>query len=149
MAKAKTQDEIVQELFDVIAAKKAEISKAERPNWITNGSFKYAKGSTESFNLQTITDINVFINALAFLIDREKSFNDASERLGVEDKFSWFGYSVDDWQSDFKTRITKIQIVSKKKELETLEGRLSKLISPELKRQMELEEITKALSTNG
>lgn len=148
MAKAKTQDEIVQELLDVIEEKKSEISKAERPNWITNGSFKYAKGSTESFNLQTITDINVFINALAFLIDREKSFNEASERLGVEDKFTWFGYSVEDWQTDFKTRITKIQIVSKRKELEVLESRLNKLISPELRKAMELEEITKALSTN-
>lgn len=146
MAKTKTSDEIVQDLFKVVQLKKEEISKAERPNWITNGSFKYSKNSTESFNLQTITDVNVFINALAFLIDREKSFKEASEQLGVTGEFDWFGYSVEDWRTDFKTRITKVQIGVKKKELEVLESRLDKLISPELRTQMELEEITKALS---
>lgn len=146
MAKAKTSDEMVQDLFRVVQQKKEEISKAERPNWITNGSFKYSKNSTESFNLQTITDVNVFINALAFLLEREKSFNEASEQLGVIGEFDWFGYSVEDWRSDFKTRLTKVQISLKKKELEVLEARLDKLISPELRTQMELAEISKALS---
>ncbi len=62
MAKAKTADEIVQDLVLIVKQKREEIKKAERPNWITNGSFKYAKGSAESFNLQTITDVNVFFH---------------------------------------------------------------------------------------
>ena len=146
MAKAKTADEIVQDLVQVVKQKREEISKAERPNWITNGSFKYAKGSAESFNLQTISDVNVFINALAFLIDREKSFKMACETLGVKSEFDWFGFSLEDWSSDFKTRITKIQIGQKKKELEIYESKLDKLISPEMRRTMELEEITQGLS---
>lgn len=146
MAKAKKTDKIIQELSLVVQQRKEEISKAEKPNWITNGCFKYSKTTTESFNLQTVTDVNVFVNALAFLLDREKSFNEASEQLGVTGKFDWFGYSVDDWRNDFKTRITKIQIAIKKKELEVIELRLNKLISEDLRTEMELAEITKALS---
>ena len=145
MGKAKTADEIVQELVQIVKQKREEIQKAERPNWITNGSFKYAKGSTESFNLQTISDVSVFINALAFLIDREKSYKMACDKLGVESEFDWFGFSVNDWSSDFKTRITKIQITQKKKELEVYEADLDDLISPEMRRQMKLDKITKGL----
>ncbi len=146
MAKAKTADEVVQDLVQIVKQKREEIAKAERPNWITNGSFKYAKGSAESFNLQTISDVNVFINALAFLIDREKSYKLACEQLGVESDFDWFGFSVADWSSDFKTRITKIQITQKKKELEVFEADLDDLISPEKRRKMKIEKITKGLT---
>lgn len=137
---------MIDELFAVVQQKREEISKAEKPNWITNGSFKYSKNATESFNLQTITDVNVFINALAFLIDREKSFNEASTRLSVKGEFDWFGYSLEDWTTDFKTRVTKIQITTKKKELEAIEKSLNRLVSPERRRIMELEEITQGLS---
>lgn len=45
----------------------------------------------------------------------------------------------------FNPRIDKIEITMKKKELELLEDRINKLISPELRAQMELEEIKKSL----
>jgi hypothetical protein len=41
MAKVKTADEVVQDLVLIVKQKREEIAKAERPNWITNGSFKY------------------------------------------------------------------------------------------------------------
>jgi len=146
MGKQKTADEIVQELVAIVNKKREEIQKAERPNWITNGSFKFAKGSTDSFNLQTITDIDVFVNALSFLIDKEKSYKVACDTLGVDSKFDWFGFSVEDWTSDFKTRITKIQLTQKKKELEIYEKELDELVSPEMRRAMKLEKITQGLS---
>ena len=146
MGKQKTADEIVQELVAIVNKKREEIQKVERPNWITNGSFKFAKGSTDSFNLQTITDIDVFVNALSFLIDKEKSYKVACETLGVDSKFDWFGFSVEDWTSDFKTRITKIQLTQKKKELEIYEKELDELVSPEMRRAMKLEKITQGLS---
>ena len=65
--------------------------------------------------------------------------------LGTKYQFKWLGFTFDQWKADIKTRIDKIQISKKKKELEELEVRLDKLISPELKQQMELEEITKLL----
>lgn len=147
MSKKKTADEIVQDLVQVVRQKREEINKAEKPNWVTNGSFKYVKGSTSgSFNLQTVSDKKVLIEATAFLIDKSKSYGLACDALGVNDEFEWFGFSLEDWTSDFKTRITKIQITQKKKELELYESKLDKLISPEMRREIELEEITKGLS---
>jgi len=64
----------------------------------------------------------------------------------VDSKFDWFGFSVEDWTSDFKTRITKIQLTQKKKELEIYEKELDELVSPEMRRAMKLEKITQGLS---
>ena len=60
-------------------------------------------------------------------------------------KFDWLGFSLEAWISDIKTRVNKIDISKKRDELEKLETRLNSLISPELRNQMELEEITALL----
>lgn len=138
-------DEKVLELFAVVQKKKEEIAKAEKPNWLTNCSFRFDKESNSTINIQTVSDVNRIVELLAFLYDKRKSFDDAAKDLGVESKFNWFGFSVEDWKTDFQTRINKIQITKKKQELETMETRLNSLISPELKRQMELELISKQL----
>ena len=64
----------------------------------------------------------------------------------VDIPFSWHGYSTEKWKVDIQARIDKIQIEKKKRDLEILEKRLDAILSPELKAEMELEEITKALS---
>ncbi len=46
---------------------------------------------------------------------------------------------------DIKTRINKIQIVSKRKKLEELEARLNSIISPSLKAEMEVDAIAAEL----
>ena len=139
-------DKQVQELFAIVQEKKAEISKAERPNWLTNCSFRYNKNSSESTNLQVCVDINELVSILAFVKEKSNSFNEAAKELGVKNEFNWFGFTYDEWKSDIKTRIIKIQITTKKKELELLEARLDKLISPELKAKLEIDEIKKLLS---
>lgn len=139
------QDEQIKQLGILVAAKKEEISKAERPNWITNGSFKYGKNSTESFNLQTISDSIILVNALAMLMDRESSFEKAATELGVTAKFDWFGYSVSDWKDDFKTRIAKIEIKNLKQELAEIETVLNDLTSDEVKKQNKLDAIAAKL----
>ena len=146
---ANSKDEKVQELFKLVQEKKERISNVEETKWLTKGNFKFGKGLEVAFNLRTITDENVFINALAFLIDREKSFKTACEELELTSEFKWFGHTVEEWKTDFRTRISKIQVLRDKEELELLEARLDKLISPELRDQMELDEITKELSTTN
>ena len=140
------QDKLVQQLFEVAQKKKAEIAKAEKPNWITNCAFRYNKDSSASINLQVCADVEELISILGFLIEKENAFKAAQEILGTTHKFKWGGFSVEDWTNDISTRITKIQIGNKKKELEVIESRLDKLVSPELKAQMELAEIQKLLS---
>lgn len=143
---ANQTDEQVQKLFQVVQAKKAEIAKAEKPNWETNCSFGYIKDSSSRTNIQVVADVEELVHILGFLIEKQKAFESAQSILDTGLTFKWMGYTLDQWQSDIKTRIDKIQITKKKKDLEALESRLDKLISPELKAKMELEEITKLLS---
>lgn len=142
---AKT-DAKVQKLIEEVKKRRASISKTEKAVWITNGSFRYFENSTEgSFNLQTVTDEVVLAKALAFLIDREGAFKEACQRLDAECDFIWLGYSVVDWESDFKTRLAKVRLTSEKKKLGALEKQLESLMSDDLKRDIKLAEIEEML----
>lgn len=138
-------DNIVQDLFKVVQTKKDEIAKAEKPNWETNCAFGFYPETSQRINLQVMSDVADLVNILAFLIEKHKNFDAAQEILGTNLKFKWLGFTFDQWKSDIKTRLDKIQISMKKRELNELEARLDKLVSPELKQQMELEEIKKLL----
>jgi hypothetical protein len=137
----------VQDLFDVVQAKKVEISKAEKPVWQTNCSFGYDKISSARINLRTVNDINELVSILAFIIAKERDFIEASKIVDVEVKFEWFGFSKDDWANDIKARVSQIQLVNKKRQLEDYESRLNKLVSKEVREQMELAEIMKGLTS--
>ena len=142
---AQETDKKVQALIALVNTRREEIKKASKPNWITNCSFRYTEDRADGFNIQTITDTSKLVHALAFIKTRANSFDEAAAELGVKDTFNWLGYSVEDWTTDFQTRISKVNISKKKKELALLEERLDKIISPELKAQMEIDAITKEL----
>lgn len=144
----KNNDTIVQELFKIVQKKKEEISKAEKPSWKTNCSFRF-DDTSRSLNLNTVLKVEPIIEAYTFLLNLSNNWEKAVVELDLnidENKFTWCGYSVDDWKTDFKTRINKIQITTKKKELEFYETRLNKLVSKEMRDRMELEELTKLLN---
>ena len=146
MSTKKTTDELVKELFDSVQEKKLVIEKAERPCWETSGNFGYSANSGhDRVNIQTVTDVRKLVEMYAFLIDREEKSESAAKDLGVEYKFTWLGFSVDEWKNDFQTRVNQISIQEKRKELSEIESRLNAIISPELKAQMELEAISKLL----
>jgi len=145
MAEKNARDIQIQKLFDVVQLKRDNILKAERPNWLTNCTFRYDEASSKSVNIQVTSDVAVLTKILAFLIGQTDNFEKASKELGVTTSFTWMSYTLDEWTEDLKTRVNKIQIIKMKKELEIIEGKLDKLISPEMKAQMELDEITKEL----
>ena len=147
MAKNK-QDEIVQKLFNVVQEKKKEIQKAEKPNWLTNSSFGYTPETSGRKNLRVINNVDELVDILSFLKGKSHFHDEAAKTLGSKSEFTWMGFSLSNWEEDLKTMATKINITKKKSELDILENRLNKLISPELKRQLELEEITKLLEEN-
>lgn len=147
MAKTKTQDELVQELFDKVQTKKLAIQKAEKPNWNTSCSFGFSPNSAhDRTNIQTVTDVRKLVEMHAFITEREERFETSAEELGVSEKFSWMGFTADEWKSDMATRVDMIQLQAKRKELNDLEARLSTLISPELKAKMELAAISNLLA---
>ncbi len=146
MAKTKTTDEKVKELFNSVQEKKLAIEKAERPCWKTSGNFGFSANSAhDRVSIPTVTDARKIVEMFAFLIERKDKSELAASQLGVDFKFTWLGFTVDEWKDDFQTRVDQISIQAKRKELAEIESRLNAIISPELKAQMELEAISKLL----
>ena len=135
----------VQELLGIVKAQKAEISKAEKPSWQTNCSFGYEKGTSNRTNIRTVTDVNELTHMLAHLLGNEKDFVEANNRLGGGATFEWLGFTLEEWESDLKTRVSQIQLVKRKQTLEETEARLDKLVSKSVKDQLELASILKTL----
>ncbi len=141
----KETDKKTRELFAIVQKKKSEIKAAEKPQWKTNCAFYFAESPKDPFNLQITTDVAALVRALAFLYEKEASFQAAAKDLGADISFEWHGYSTETCKVDIQARINNIQIEKKKKELEALEKRLDNILSPELKAEMELEAIMKEL----
>ena len=144
---AKKTDQKTLDLIKEVQRQKAEIAKADRPQFRTNCSFAYVEGSSAAVNIQVESKVKNLILIAAFLQERELSYKKAATTLGVENPpdFTWGDFPVADWLEDLKLRIGKIQIAVKRKKLEALEERLGKIISPELRAEMELEAIASEL----
>lgn len=137
------------ELIAQVKAKTMLIAKAEKPAYKTNCSFSYIEGNRGSVtNIHVESDLKKLICIVAFLQERQSSYQNAAKLLGVEKapEFTWDGYTADEWIADLKTRIAKIQISSEKRKLEVLEERLNKIISPAKRAELELEAIENELA---
>jgi len=133
----------VSALIELVGIKKGEIKKAEKPDWKTNCLYRGAKADV---NIRTIGNVEDLVYLLATIKLEASYIQEAARELGVKnfnEKIS--GFTLKDWTADLKTRANKITISKKKEDLEKLEAKLDKLISPELKRQMEIEAIKKEL----
>ena len=144
---AKT-DQTTLKLIKEVQSRKAEIEKVKKPNWQTNCSFSYIDKSTGlggsgAINLHVCSDLSVLLNIAAFLDERAKAVKAAAKLLEVDSPptFKWNGYTVKEWLDDLKMRVAQIQIKKKEEKLEQLEKRLNKIVSPELRAEMELEAI--------
>ena len=140
-------DKKILDLINEVRKQKQEIAKIEKPNWTTNCSFK--GNSDWAVNLHVESNIRVLVEIAAVIIDRESAFDRAADALGIEAKtipYLWDGFSAKDWINDIKLRIAKIQVSTKKRQLEALESRLNAIVSPELRAQMEIEAIEKELT---
>lgn len=143
----KTTDQMVKELFDSVQAKKLAIEKAEKPCWQTSCSFGFSADSAhERKDIRILNDTRKIVDMLAFLMDRKEKSERAANELGVEYSFTWLGFSLEEWKSDFQTRVNQISIQERKRELAEIEARLNAIISPELKAKMELEVLTELLN---
>jgi hypothetical protein len=135
----------VQELLDIVNKKKAEIAALEvKPNWVTNCAFKWFVDANAIVNIQTANEQQI-LDILVFLLNKEVMHTRATEILGLDNKFTYLGYTLNEWTIDLKTRLSRLSISTKKSELATLEKRLNNLMSADFKTQLELDEITKLL----
>ena len=133
-------DKAVMDLLKKVEVKKEEIKKAKtRPSWKTNCVFGMNSSTSDRTNIQTVRETRKLIEFYAFLNSQETQLKKAAEELEVDFDGTWLNYSIDDWKEDLKTRIDQLQIDKKEKELEELDARVNKLVSPEQRRAMELE----------
>lgn len=136
-------DVAIKELLQKVEDQKSGLGKKEKVSWLTNGIFK--KDGTNWFNINTVTDFSILAGALGLLICQEECFQQACRRLGVTGEFKWDGYTLSDWEEDFKTRVRVVQWDNKNKILENTKKKLGTLVSEEVKTEMELEDIKKIL----
>ena len=140
----KKNDSKIKDLLAKVEEQEKEVTKKGRSTLITNGVFPKPDGKPD-FNLNTVTDPNRLVVALAFLIRTKHDMQVASEELGVDYKFQWGGYSYEDWREDFIERIESLKRQEKKKQLATTKKKLNSMVSEEAKTAMELDEIAKLL----
>lgn len=145
-ATAKTKDEIVLELQELVKQKKAQIAKIKKPDYITPMSWKETSGSIAT-NLHVATDMNVLLGIIAFLNQREEAMIQAAAEMDVENfVYKHDGFTPAQWKNDIKYRILKLNIAKEEAKLGEYEARLAKLESPELKEKRELEELQALLN---
>lgn len=143
----KTTDEAVLGLLRKVADKKAEIAKAKKkPQWRTTCTIGYDQDSPSGrVNIQTVRDSRKIVDFYAFLLQREKHQQLAAAELGLEPNLIWQGAPIEDWKHDLKARAGQLSIDEKQVELDELDARVNKLVSPDQRREMELKELQKVL----
>ena len=136
------QDQTVLLLIEKVKEKKSQIQKVENPSWKTNCVFTLGG---DKINIRTLQTVSELVSIASAVRARETSWKEVIEELGVKEDCVVCDYSPNDWMSDIKTRVNKININMDKRNLAKLEERLDKIISPELRAKMELEAIEKEL----
>ena len=102
----------------------------------------------DNINLHVIRDVTQLAKIAGHLESVQHHTLHAMETLELTRPYpevTWQGYPVASWLTDLKTRVGVLELEQKRNKLESLEKRLDAILSPELKRQMELESIMKEL----
>lgn len=140
-------DQAVLALLVKVEQKKKEIEKAKtRPVWKTSCTFGRDPSTTaDRTNIQTVRDVRKLVEIYAFLKNQEVELSKAAKELGVDFDGTWQAYPISDWKDDLKTRVEQLSIEKKQKELEELDVKVNRLVSPDQRRVMELRALQAAL----
>lgn len=138
-----TKDERIKILFETVKEKRTEIDKATNGSWKTSCEFRYSPNSLhDKTDIRLVAHTSKIVEMYAFLIQRKKGVEDAAKQLGIPNfNFKWLGFTIEEWFEDFSIRVNQLTIETKKRELNEIELKLNRLISPELRAEMELNDI--------
>ena len=140
-----TLEQRFEALFAKLKAKQAEVANAERPQWITNGQFRYSETNGMNIDLMTEKNEHKLVTIIGFLRERAHYFEVGNKEAGTDLKFTWLSFTPDEWISDVLTRLSALQITKKRSELAELEKRVNAAIPPEIRREMEIKALEAAL----
>jgi len=140
-------DQAVLDLLVKVEQKKKEIAKAKtRPVWRTSCTFGKDPNSTQDrTNIQTVRDTRKLVEIFAFLNIQQQELRRAADDLNVDFDGNWLSYSISDWKEDIRTRVAQLSIEQKQKEIDILDERVNRLVTPEQRRIMELKALQQIL----
>jgi len=134
-------DDKVQKLIGEVAKRKKEIADIGSYSYKTNMQLSIG-GQTK--NLQTL-NLEDLLSAYAQMSLVVQEATRLAKLHSVDYKPSLSGFAWDKWEQDIEHRLKKLSLSKRQSELDKLEERLNKLISPELRAKLELEAIEKEL----
>lgn len=143
---SKDLDEKVLALLKEVETKRTEISKlSNKITYETKLTFVLPDG--KQINLNTILDVNKLIYYFSIIKNQIETIESSAKLLGIENFQSKFdGYSLEEWTTDFKTKIGLINIKQLKDNLKIKEEKLNSMISEDKKKELEFEKILKDFS---
>lgn len=140
----KTLDQKIAEVIAVVEKQKlvvAETEKKSQRNWITTG---VVSTLNSKLHLQTAKE-QAIVATFAEMLMLESYYSKAAGELKSDSKFQVEGFSLEEWKTDFESRLNKIKLKNEKDKLERLESRLKSIMSEDHKRTRELDEIMREL----
>jgi len=144
--KTQTNDDKIKTLLTAVDAKRANLGTRPKGERATNGLFKWREGQGQ-FNVHTVKDVTILVDAMAFLLEGKGLREQASEELGVDPApFKWNGFTVEQWGVDFKLRIAVLTYEKNKRALAVAEKKLKTLMSEGTKTELELEGFAELLA---
>ena len=140
---ATKNDENIKRLLAKVEEQQSGLGVKPKSQWATNGLFK-TKDMT--FNLNTVRDSGPLVDALAHLIGHSSARADALKRLEIKaETYTHDGYTVADWEKDFKLRLAIVAWEGRKSKLEDTQKALKAMRSEDLKTEDSLADIENLL----
>lgn len=136
-------DAQIQKMLQKVRDAKAHVEqlrKQSNQRWITTATFMEGKHS--SINIQTANAEEV-TRIVRYLVVNRNVESEVAEILNIPESNTIQGFSYESWFTDCSKRMATLNLASESAKLEELETRVNNLVSPELRRQMELDELLK------
>ena len=141
MSKTDKNDERALKLLTVLKEKKEKVEKLSKPQYQTNMTFYYPFVN-KNVNLHVCNDENTLIEYYTYIsstiIDRTNAKRDLLDDEEAE-AVILDGFTLEQWRTDFKTKLGVINIRKEKESLKIMEEKINNMISPEKRTELELE----------
>lgn len=142
--KVQTADEKVLALIEEVKRRKATVGKLKRPTWRTTCSLQLP--GWDRLNIQIENDRTVLAVASGVLKDFARYCNEAEKDWDCQLSRVWKSFPIEDWLADIELRVSVMSLKSEQDKLKRLEDQLSRLMSPDQRRELELAQIEQELA---
>jgi len=140
-----TKEQAIDAMFVQLELKKAEVALGKKPVYFISNPFRYSEGMSNQIDISTAREERKLIEVVAFLKERAKAYGEAAAELGCESKFTWLGFTPEEWTADCQMRVNVLQIDKKVKELAALEIRINKVVPADIREAREIVALQKEL----